>query len=175
MARKPYPKEKIFEVLKWKHDNKKTQLECAAEFKLNRKTVSNWCRDYNYEEMKSEFNFSYQQNSNKITVEKKLPDGIKDQANANLSRLSGITSTSLILLQKWVEHKLWYIEKYGIEKLKPFEVDKLNRIIRDASQYTIPSATDIEDEGISLVESVRNKLAQSRMELEERRNKAINS
>ena len=175
MARKPYPKEKIFEVLKWKHDNKRTQLECAAEFNLNRKTVANWCRDYSFEELKTEFNFSYEKNSSKVTIEKKLPEGIKDQANANLTRLSSITTDSLSILHKWIAHKLWYIEKYGVDKLKPHELDKILKTIKDAAPYTIPAATDIDDESVSLLESVRKNLAQSRMELEEKRNKAINS
>lgn len=174
MGVRAYPKEKIFEVLKWKHDNKANQLQCAAEFNLNRKTIANWCKDYNYEELKTEFYFSMEKNSTKMTIEKKLPEGIKDQANANLTRLSSITTDSLIILQKWVSHKLWYIEKYGIENIKPYEIDKILKTIRDAAPYTIPAATDIDDESISLLESVRNKLAESRMQLEDKRMKAIN-
>jgi hypothetical protein len=175
MGQKRYPEEKIFEVLNWMNVNGKTQLECAEHFNLNRKTVSAWLHKYNYEEMKAEFQLSYEKNSSHVVIERRLPVGIKEEANANLLKLSLITTDCLVILQKWITRKLNLINHDGIDSLKAYEVDKILRIVNSAAQYTIPMGVDLDENSTSLLETVRDNLAKSRLELETKRNKAINS
>lgn len=173
MGYRSYPKEKIFEVLNWQKENNKNQLQTAEHFNLNRKTVSAWTKDYSYDELVSEFDIKMKAGTKQYTIEKKIPEGLKDQANDNLMRLSYITTGSLQMLSEWVDCKIKQVSKQGAESLKAYELDRMLRIVRDSSPYVMPAATDIEEDSVTLLQRVRNKLAESRESLERKRNLQI--
>ena len=132
----------------------------ARHFEMPERKLHRYKHKYPYEELKEQFTITKNLRTHQITIEKRLPEGIKQKADESLEVMSQLTYNSAIILHRWVENIVEIInepdeekvnakgEKYivkGIDKIQLRDIDRLIRISGSTSPFVLPQGTGLDE------------------------------
>ena len=153
-------KELTFRACEYQYNEGVNWNETAKHFDLLPRTLHRYRHKFPWQELKEEFTITKDLRSRQITVEKRIPEGVKRQADENLVKMSQLSYNATVVLSTWVETLIDKInskdqeklnakgEKYlvrGIDTIKPQDLDRLIRISKDTSTLIIPQGTTVDE------------------------------
>lgn len=154
----------VVKVLQWYEDNGRNYTKAAKEFKLDRKTVMSWHRKFDLDKLSLEYNLVREVGTTRTTVERVVPPDVKIEAEKILRNMTNIGAKATMILELWVddmaERAVNSIE--GVKVIKPYEMDRLQRLSKDFAPYIIPDKTQTESTTINAYAQLKQRLADNK-------------
>lgn len=164
MPSPPKP-ERVIEVLQWYEDNGKNCTVTGKQFGLSRKTIGQWNKDYDLQQLTLDYKITRTVGTNSTVVEKIIPPDVKDEAEKALKNITTITSNAAILLKLWVDDCMERAlsSDDGIKVLKPYEIDRLQRLTKDYAAHILPEKILTDTTVTSVYDELKKKLEDSNL------------
>lgn len=140
-------KELMFRAYEHQFEEKATWGDTAKHLKVTVRTLYRYKKKYPYKALREEFAVVKDFKRREITIERRLPEEVRAQADASLMLMSQITHNAALILNKWVDSKLEIIKKKpkDILTFENVDLNRLERLLEKTAKFTTAQATGIDE------------------------------